>query len=113
MEERRQHSRFATELQLEVLDLHSGQRLGRIVDLSMDGFMLLSELPLAADSVWECRLVPLTWVEGLEEIRLGADCLWTRMAEDQRNCWAGFHIIDLADDQATVLEDLLQSIRTP
>ena len=57
--------------------------------------------------------LPLTWVEGLEEIRLGADCLWTRMGEDQRNCWAGFHIIDLAEDQATVLEDLLQSIRTP
>jgi hypothetical protein len=113
MEERRQHSRLATELQLEVFDLHSGQRLGRIVDLSMDGFMLLSELPLATDSVWECRLVPLTWVEGLEEIRLGADCLWTRTGEDQRNCWAGFHIIDLADDQATVLEDLLQSIQTP
>ncbi|MCY1220857.1 hypothetical protein D9M68_362640 [compost metagenome] len=113
MEERRQHSRFAAELQLEVFDLHSGQRLGRIVDLSMDGFMLLSELPLAADSVWECRLVPLTWVEGLEEIRLGADCLWTRMGEDQRNCWAGFHIIDLAEDQAIILEDLLQSIRMP
>ncbi|NWL79242.1 pilus assembly protein PilZ [Pseudomonas taiwanensis] len=113
MEERRQHSRHPTELQLEVFDLHSGQRLGRIVDLSMDGFMLLSELSLVADSVWECRLVPLTWVEGLEEIRLGADCLWTRMGEDQHNCWAGFHIIDLAEDQAIVLEDLLQSIRTP
>ncbi|WP_044872160.1 PilZ domain-containing protein [Pseudomonas sp. LFM046] len=113
MEERRQHSRHATELQLELFDLHSGQRLGRIVDLSMDGFMLLSELPLDADSVWECRLVPLTWVEGIEEIRLGADCLWTRQGEDERNCWAGFHIIDLAEDQEAALEELLSFIRTP
>lgn len=113
MEERRQHSRHATELQLEVFDLHSGQRLGRIVDLSMDGFMLLSELQLAADSVWECRLVPLTWVEGVEEIRLGADCLWSRAGEDERNCWAGFHIIDLADDQAAMLEGLLELVRAP
>ncbi|MDT4856689.1 PilZ domain protein [compost metagenome] len=113
MEERRQHSRHTTELQLAVFDLHSEQCLGRIVDLSMDGFMVLSELPLTADSVWECRLVPLNREDGLEEVRLGADCLWTRMAEDQRNCWAGFHIIDLAEDQAVALEHLLQLIRTP
>ncbi|MFZ6048026.1 PilZ domain-containing protein [Pseudomonas sp. CR3202] len=113
MEERRQHSRHATELQLEVFDLHSGQRLGRIVDLSMDGFMLLGETPLVADSVLECRLVPLTWVEGIEEVRLGADCLWTRAGEDERNCWAGFHIIDLAEDQAATLATLLEFIRAP
>ncbi|MNU10727.1 hypothetical protein D3C72_2580480 [compost metagenome] len=52
-------------------------------------------------------------MEGLEDIRLGADCLWTRMGEDQRNCWAGFRIIDIADEQAAVLEDLLQFIRAP
>ncbi|MHC5351780.1 PilZ domain-containing protein [Metapseudomonas furukawaii] len=111
MEERRQRNRHATELQMEVFDVHSGQCLGRIVDLSMDGFMLLSELPLEADSVWECRLVPLTWVEGLEEIRLGADCLWTRTGEDTRKRWAGFHIIDIAEDQAIALEELLQFVR--
>jgi hypothetical protein len=55
----------------------------------------------------------LTWVEGLEEVRLGADCLWTRMGEDQHNCWAGFHIIDIAEDQAATLQDLLQFIRSP
>ena len=43
MEERRQHSRHGTEMQLEVFDLNSGQRLGRIVDLSADGFMLFSD----------------------------------------------------------------------
>ena len=51
MDERRQRNRHATELQIEVFDVHSGQCLGRIVDLSMDGFMLLSELPLEADSL--------------------------------------------------------------
>ena len=57
MEERRQHSRHGTEMQLEVFDLNSGQRLGRIVDLSADGFMLFSDTPHTADAVLECRLV--------------------------------------------------------
>ena len=55
MEERRLHSRHGTEMQLEVFDLNSGQRLGRIVDLSADGFMLFSDTPHTADAVLEGR----------------------------------------------------------
>ena len=95
MEERRQHSRHGTEMQLEVFDLNSGQRLGRIVDLSADGFMLFSDTPHTADAVLECRLVCTSGSDAVQEVRLGADCLWS------------FHIIDLAEDQAKALESLL------
>lgn len=107
MQERRQHSRQGTELQLEVFDLNSGQRLGRIVDLSADGFMLFSDVPLTPDAVMQCRLVCNTEADDLQEIRLGADCLWNRPGADGQHCWAGFHIIDLAEDQAKALEALL------
>jgi len=39
-----------------------------------------------------------------------ADCLWSRPGADQQHCWAGFHIIDLAEDQAAALEILLQHL---
>lgn len=110
MEDRRQHSRHGTELQLEVYDLHSGQRLGRIVDLSSDGFMLLGDTPLRADTLVECRLVSGQPVESVCEVRLGADCLWSRPGADDQHCWAGFHIIDLAQDQAAALEVLLRHL---
>ncbi len=107
MHERRRHSRQGTELQLEVFDLNTGQRLGRVVDLSIDGFMLFSDTLLAADAVWQCRLVCQTGQPEVEEIRLGADCLWSRPGADNQHYWAGFHIIDLAEDQAQALESLL------
>ncbi|WP_431483468.1 PilZ domain-containing protein [Pseudomonas solani] len=110
MEDRRHSSRHATELQLEVYDLHTGNRLGRVVDLSLDGFMLFSEKPLATDSVWECRLVPAAPVDGISEVRLGADCLWSRPGADGQHAWTGFHIIDLAEDQARALEVVLGRI---
>lgn len=110
MEERRQYSRHGTELQLEVFDLHSGQRLGRVVDLSADGFMLFSDTPQMADVLVECRLVSEQVIEGVGEIILGADCLWSRPGSDGQHCWAGFHIIDLAEDQATALEVLLKHL---
>jgi PilZ domain len=107
MEERRQHSRHGTELQLEFFDLNTGQRLGRIVDLSDDGFMLFSDTPQTPDAVLQCRLVCREGMHEVAEVRLGADCLWSRPGADDQHCWAGFHIIDLAEDQASALENLL------
>ena len=111
MDDRRQHSRHSAQLNIEVLDLHSGRRLGRVVDLSEDGFMLVSETPPEADSVWECRLVLDQPLEGIHEIRVGADCLWSRPAESGQNGWCGFHIIDLAEDQVAALALLLRYLQ--
>lgn len=110
MEDRRQHNRLNTELQLEVFDLHSGQRLGRVVDLSNEGFMLFSDTPLAVDALIECRIVSEQLIEGIGEVQLGADCLWSRPGADGQHSWAGFHIIDIADNQAVLLETLLKHL---
>ena len=106
--ERRQQERQTAEPHLDAFELHSGRNLGRVVDLSTEGFMLFSEELLNADSLWEFRLVPTQTIEGIEEIRLGADCLWQRPGADGQHCWAGFHIIDLAEEQAQALKRLLK-----
>ncbi|AYC34311.1 PilZ domain-containing protein [Pseudomonas cavernae] len=110
MDDRRQHSRRSTELQLEVFDLHSQQHLGRVVDLSADGFMLFSNHRQNVDSLLECRLVTEQPIDGIGEIKLGADCLWSRPSADGKHAWSGFHIIDLAEDQAAALEILLKHL---
>lgn len=110
MEDRRHHSRHSTELQLEVFELHTGQRLGRVADLSADGFMLFSDKPHLADNLVECRLVSEQVIDGVGEIQLSADCLWSRPGADGQHCWAGFHIIDLEPDQAAALDMLLKHL---
>ncbi|QRY81446.1 PilZ domain-containing protein [Pseudomonas sp. PDNC002] len=107
MGERRQHNRQQTGLTVEVLDRHSGRNLGRLADLSSEGFMLCGVDVPEADSVWDCRLVPMPPLDEIAEIHLGADCLWSRGGIDGQLGWAGFHIIDLAEDQADALERLL------
>lgn len=110
MDDRRQHSRHSTELQLEVFELHTGQRLGRVADLSADGFMLFSDKPHRAESLVECRLVSEQVIDGVGEIQLSADCLWSRPGADGQHCWAGFHIIDIEQDQAAALDVLLEHL---
>lgn len=111
MDDRRQHSRHAAHLDINAFDLHSNRRLGRVADISEEGFMLVSESPPEADSVWECRLVLDQPLGELEEIRLGADCLWCRPGEAGHSGWCGFQIIDLAADQAALLQRLLRHLQ--
>lgn len=110
MKDRRQYSRHDTGLQLEVFDLNSQQRIGRVADLSIDGFMLCSEVPIQVDSIIECRLVPAPPLDSIGEISLGADCLWSRPGDGEQHGWAGFHIIDIGDQQLAALERLLQHL---
>lgn len=110
MEERRQHQRHSTGQQLELIEQHTGRRLGRLVDLSLDGFMLFSEGPLSVDSVIECSLLLDAPITDARSIEFAADCLWCRPGADRRHYWSGFHIIDIGEAQSAALRELLQRI---
>lgn len=110
MHERRQHNRYTTSQSLELVERHSGKRLGRLVDLSQDGFMLFSESPMTADAVIECSLLLNPSTACADTIDFVADCLWSRLSEDSLHCWAGFHIIDIDDAQSRRLNSLLQDL---
>ncbi|KAF1071852.1 MAG: hypothetical protein GAK45_00389 [Pseudomonas citronellolis] len=107
MEERRQYPRHAAGLRVEVFDRYSGRSLGRVADLSSEGFMLCGDAVPAADSVHECLIVPLPPLSEVDEIIAGVDCLWSRPGQNGQLGWAGFHIIDLSDDQSLALERLI------
>ena len=110
MEERRQHQRHSTDQQLELIEQHSGRRLGRLVDLSLDGFMLFSEGPLTVDSVIECSLLLDAPIDGNRSIDFAADCLWSRPGADNQHCWSGFHIIDIGEAESSALRSLLNGL---
>lgn len=110
MEERRQQQRRRTDLTVEVYDRNSGRCLGRLADLSNEGFMLCGAEVPAADSVLECRFIPAPPLHEVGEILLGADCLWSRGGQDGQLGWAGFHIIDIAEEQAAALEELMSHL---
>jgi hypothetical protein len=110
MDNRRSSERKTPSFEIEVFDLHSGQHLGRVVDLSSEGLMLFSEVAIEVDSVMQFRLVPALQVPGIEAIELGADCLWSRPAGNYPHCWAGFLIIDISDAATAMLQNLLDQL---
>lgn len=110
MDERRQHPRHTNLHQLEAFDASSNVRLGRVADLSETGFMLFSEQQIAVDSLWQIRLCLATPLNGIQELQLGADCLWSRPGADGSHAWAGFQIIDLSEAQEQLLREWLKHL---
>ncbi|TRX76147.1 PilZ domain-containing protein [Pseudomonas mangiferae] len=110
MEERRHHPRLATDLRLEVQDLDSGQRLGRVVDLTGEGFMLFGEGVSERDPTRHCRLALDESANPPPAVHLRVDCLWTRPSADGRHCWAGFQVVELTEPQAASLDTLLDAL---
>ncbi len=107
MNERRRHDRHSTVQHLEVFERHSGIRLGSLADLSPEGFMLFSEQPQAIDTVIECRLLLQQPLEGIDEIHLAADCLWSRPGAEGQNSWAGYQILDISEAHSAALQKLM------
>lgn len=107
MDERRQHPRQQASMLLEVFEAMEGQHLGRVVDLSQEGFMLSSPLPQRADSLVNCKLTWSPAIDGVDQITFVAECLWARGGENGQQSWAGYHIIDIDEDNANALQTLL------
>lgn len=107
MDDRRQHPRYQAASLLEVYEQHSETYLGRIADLSSEGFMLCSTTPQTADRLVECRLMG----ETVEHVHFTADCLWSREGAIGQQSWAGYHIIDIDALNAQKLHRLLEQLQ--
>lgn len=72
----RTQDRHLLNVYLEVLDASNGERLGRVVDLTIDGLRLVSCHPVAKDRVYQ--LVIDTDIGGTsrEPIQIEGRCTW-------------------------------------
>nr|WP_288497818.1 PilZ domain-containing protein [uncultured Pseudomonas sp.] len=107
MDDRRQHPRYTAAALLELYEQHGETCLGRIADLSSEGFMLCSTAPQPPDILVECRLVG----DDVDDLCFTADCLWSREGEAGQPSWAGYHIIDIDALNTQKLQKLLKQLQ--
>lgn len=106
VEQLRQHTRRRVQSEVPVLDTRSGERLGRIFDLTDAGFMLLT--PQAFEANEFCHLTlslpePSNW-----EIRLVAECMWCGESSFSDLRGVGFCIERITDDDLAQLRRFLK-----
>lgn len=100
----RQSHRLKPAASCHVIDALSASLLGEVLNISSDGLMLASPLSIGEGSIFQvdihCDL------SDVGRISAGIECLWTE-PYGNGGTLAGFHIIDISDQDQDVLHCLL------
>ena len=83
--------------------------LGRLVNIHAQGLMLVGDVPLEEDRLYELDMHVFGENNSKQVIRVGVDCLWARDADENGKHWTGFTIIDSTPHAAEVIHELIQS----
>ncbi len=94
MHERRKHPRVSIPFQIGVYDKHTGERIGRLVNLSPEGIMLVGGRSMQVNTAYECRMKLPVSIYGKNEITFEAVCLWTDKVKNTGLHQGGFSIKD-------------------
>ncbi|MEP3857590.1 MAG: hypothetical protein ABJM39_11180 [Porticoccus sp.] len=110
--ERRCSTRHQLNVEVDVVEQTSRELLGMLVDVHLEGFLMMGELSFRPDRLYQVALVAHVSDHQLEVIPMGIDCLWTRAMGQQDRVWAGCQIIDLGTQASEQLARLIENFAT-
>ena len=105
-EHRKTLRKIANEI-LEVTDQITGAKLGRVVNISAEGLLLLSADIIDTGSVYQLDLKLPRLIKNHSQISFGAVAVWSTPAAQPDSYWTGFHIIDASDDDVIAIDELI------
>lgn len=107
METRRRQPRKTLDQTIIAVDTINGGEFGELVNLSLEGMMLMTGRSVPVQSIFQLALRLPEPLLGDDHIDVGVDCLWCRQAEQYSRYWAGFQIIDASDQALAQLQALM------
>ena len=110
MNEYRRSPRKAAYVTIPVTNKMTGEVMGRIGNLSADGMLMVCDEPVAEGALFQLGF-ELTNVHGHPQaIDVGAQEMWAEAANVPGQYWAGFHFIDIADNDLEAVESWLGNL---
>lgn len=114
---RRKHPRHNLRDSVHVIDRATGESVGTVANLSLEGLMLVNSAPLHADRIYQlCLTIDGNVIpdagERDHEIHVGVDCLWSSPAQSASVSayWSGCQIIDISEADFELVKKLLGAI---
>lgn len=106
MQELRTQARIRIDENIELIDINLDQPLGKLINISAGGFMLLASGEIPTNQLFQLRL---QLQNGDEFAEFGAECLWAQETSDEGHFWVGFQIIDISEQNTTRINSLIAS----
>ena len=107
MIEHRRSPRKPPSVSIQVTNTLTGEVIGRLGNLSIDGMMLVANRPIVEDALYQLLLHLPDEHGRLHPIEIGVHEQWSEEANVPGQHWVGFRIIDIGPDDTGVLRDWL------
>lgn len=89
---------------IAVTNAMTGEPMGRIGNLSVDGMMLICAHALPEGHLYQVQFQLRDATQNPHKLEIGIQCLWSEAARTEHTHWAGCKIIDISDDEQAVLD---------
>jgi len=107
MEDYRHRPRKNTPHNVKVLDEETGRILGRVVDITADGMMLVSRTEIAPGTQFDLRINLPVMVHHRTDVSVTARTVWCNSDANPSYFKVGFKFINLAGEDGFLLEDVM------
>ncbi|MCK5893103.1 MAG: PilZ domain-containing protein [Endozoicomonadaceae bacterium] len=104
--EKRRHARKQINETAFVFDSNTGEKLGQLLDISREGFMLLSirEITVQQQLNLTLELPNTISVSGHHLIKVSAKCAWCQPSSFSHDFGAGFQITSISEQDNVALQ---------
>lgn len=112
MNNKRTHPRCEVDILITVTDKNNGEVIGNLGNISLGGFMLISNRSLPINRLYQLKISVPQPDGATSVVNIGADSLWAQQLPDKETFWTGFQIIDISDEDAKLIEKLCSGWET-
>ena len=99
----------ATNLSLRLFNRETGERIGRLIDITPEGLMIISHESLGEQKEFELAMVLPNDMDGPTTLSLKATSIWTQESKYTNSFSTGFSITGLKESDEAVLRALVAS----
>ena len=112
VEERRKLQRRHLYFYSRVFDEETHKLAGRLVDISREGMMLVSDRSMKPNSSFRFKLVLPNSVAGKKTLILEAHSRWSQKTSDRALFDNGFELVNVSDQNARVIDRMVEKAET-
>lgn len=92
---------------IDIWDALTDEHLGRLVNISSAGLMLMTDQKMVENKLYQLRLTLPQSLSADGEMSFAADCLWVKTLGNEQSSWAGCQIIDISEAGLVNIELLI------
>ena len=108
MKNKRKAQRKKTNEFIEIHDKETDEFIGKLLDLSTKGMMILAMCSMITQTIYEIRIDLPKPIEGKHNLTFDAECVWCHESASSKKTYnAGFQITEIESEEIKTLQILL------